>query len=161
MNREFFEFWGNLMLQVARGQKQMEDISRWMTQGFTSQKDLMDMFMKSFGIEPKAKQTSAGSDIWKEAMEQYREMMGLVSRAEYRALADRYEKMKRKSAEQEATIQNLRLQLAEQGKGQGELARSFQALMTDQQKQFEQLSESFQRFFSQTPSSSDTETTKK
>jgi hypothetical protein len=34
MDRHFLEFWGNFLINAAKGQKQMEDMSKWMQQGF-------------------------------------------------------------------------------------------------------------------------------
>ena len=40
MDRQFLEFWGNYLLSVARGQKQLEDVTRWIRGGFSGVEEL-------------------------------------------------------------------------------------------------------------------------
>jgi hypothetical protein len=46
MDKYFLEFWGNFLINTAKGQKQMEDMSKWMQQGFEGFDELTGMFRK-------------------------------------------------------------------------------------------------------------------
>ena len=51
MDRQFLEFWGNYLLSVARGQKQLEDVTRWISGGFSGVEELTALFKKYYGLE--------------------------------------------------------------------------------------------------------------
>jgi hypothetical protein len=51
MDRQFLEFWGNYLLSVARGQKQLEDVTRWIHGGFSGVDELTALFKKYYGLE--------------------------------------------------------------------------------------------------------------
>ena len=48
MDRHFLEFWGNFLVNAAKEQKRLEDLSNWMQQGFKFKgfDDLTEMFRK-------------------------------------------------------------------------------------------------------------------
>ena len=50
MNSQFYEFWGNFLTHVAQGQKQVEDMSAWMKQGYTGADDLATLFRRAYGL---------------------------------------------------------------------------------------------------------------
>jgi hypothetical protein len=53
------EFWGNFLINAAKGQKQLEDMSKWMQQGFEGFDELTGMFKKFYGLEHMEKDTPA------------------------------------------------------------------------------------------------------
>ena len=50
MDRHFLEFWGNFLLQVANGQKQLEDLAKWSKQGVNFG-DFTTLFRQAYGLE--------------------------------------------------------------------------------------------------------------
>jgi dTDP-4-amino-4,6-dideoxygalactose transaminase len=108
MDRQFLEFWGNYLLAAAKGQKQLEDLNRWIRRGCSGFEELTAMFKKYYGLQDPRRKDSAADQAWQNA-----------------------------AAEQEKTIQILRKLLAEEGTYQGETVKVFQDLVNKQAAAFE------------------------
>ena len=155
MDRHFLEFWGNFLINAAKGQKQLEDISKWMQQGFKGFDELNDLFRKFYGLDHLEKDTSGYMETWKRASENFQKsfrdylsLMGVVPKEEHLALVKKYEELKEKIDAQEETIKNLRVLLEEKkGETQGELVKGFQEIIEKQSEQFQEAMETFGRFF--------------
>ncbi len=146
MNRQFLEFWGNFLLQAAKGQKQMEDLARWSRKGFSSFGDLLPMFRQAYGLEDADQDSPDAVKLWKKAEEDFRHsfedylsLLGVVPREEYAELARKYEKLKEQVADQEETIRHLRELLAGKGLDLGTATREFQKLLQKQGAEFQKL----------------------
>ena len=148
MDKHFLEFWGNFLISAAKGQQQLEDMTKWLTGGFAEVQGLTDMFQKAYGLD-RLNETSADYlKIWKkaemdfkESQRAYMKLMGLVPREDYAALADRLEELQEKVAAQEDTIKHLRLLLEDKGLGYQAATLEFQELIKKQ-------AETVQEFFS-------------
>jgi hypothetical protein len=155
MDRHFLEFWGNFLINVAKGQKQMEDMSKWMQQGFEGFDELTGMFKKFYGLEHMEKDTPTYMETWKQASENFQKsfkdylrLMGVVPKDEHLALVKKYEELKEKVAAQEETIKHLRMLLEEKKvEIQGELVQGFQEIIEKQSEQFQETMETLSRFF--------------
>ena len=155
MDRNFLEFWGNLLINAAKQQKQMEDLAEWMQQGFKGVDEWTAMFNKFYGMEHLKKNTPAYMESWEEASERffnsfkdYLDLMGMVPKNEHLALVKKYEELKEKVADQEETIQHLRMLLEKRkAESQDEMVQGFQTLIDKQSKQFQQTMEAFGSFF--------------
>jgi len=148
MDKHFLEFWGNFFLSAAKGQQQLEDMTRWLTGGFAEVKGLTDMFQKAYGLDRLQESSDEYLKIWKKAEKDFKDsqraylnLMGLVSREDYAALAERLEELKEKVASQEDTIKHLRQLLADKGLDYRAVTLEFQELIKKQ-------AESVQEFFS-------------
>ena len=157
MDKHFLEFWGNFLINTAKEQKRMEDLSKWMQQGFNFKgfDDLAEMFRKFYGLEHMEKDTPAYMESWEKASENflesfkdYLELMGMVPKDEHMALVKKYEELKEKVVGQEETIKSLRLLVEEKrAESQEELVQGFQDLIEKQSKQFQETMETFGSFF--------------
>ena len=155
MDKHFLEFWGNVLINAAKEQKRLEDLSKWMQQGFNGFDDLTEMFRKFYGLDHMEKDTPAYLETMKKASENflesfkdYLDLMGMVPKDKHLALVQKYEALKEKVADQEATIKNLQLLLEEKrAESQGELVLGFQDLIEKQTKQFQETIETFGSFF--------------
>jgi hypothetical protein len=155
MDRKFLEFWGNLFINAAKQQKQMEDLAKWMEQGFKGVDELTAMFNKFYGLEHLKKDTPAYMESWEAASENflnsfknYLDLMGMVPKNEHLALVKKYEKLKEKVADQDETINHLRLLLEEKKtETQEELVQGFYDLIEKQSNQFQKTMETFGSFF--------------
>jgi tetratricopeptide (TPR) repeat protein len=155
MDRHFLEFWGNFLINAAKGQKQMEDMSKWMQQGFEGFDELTAMFKKFYGLEHMEKDTPIYMETWKQASENFQEsfkdylrLMGVVPKDEHLALVKKYEELKEKVADQEETIKHLRMLLEEKKvEIQGELVQGFQEIIEKQSEQFQETMETLRKFF--------------
>jgi len=151
MDRQFLEFWGNFMLNAAKSQKQVEDLTAWLKGGLKGFEELSSLFQEVYGMGDRGQEDPEGGGAWAAAQENftksYREylaLLGVVPREEYLALVRKYEELKAKVASQEETIQHLR-QLLSQGNPEGyqEVAGQIEALVQKQGEQFQRLMESF------------------
>ena len=74
---------------------------------------------------------------FRESFKEYLNLLGMVPREEYAALARQYEELKEKVAEQEETIQQLRMLADEKGVGLAATTLEFQRLIKKQGEQFQ------------------------
>ena len=157
MDRQFLEFWGNFLIHAAKGQKQLDDMTRWMQQGFKGFDELTAMFKTFYGLDNSDESTANDMLLWKKASEDFQKsfkdylrLMGLVSKDEHLALVEKYETLKEKVAVQEETIKHLRMLLEEKhDTSQADLAQEFQTLIEKQTQQFRQTIETFGKPFNE------------
>jgi hypothetical protein len=155
VDKNFLEFWGNFLINTAKEQQRMEDLSKWMQQGFKGFDELTAMFNKFYGLEQMERDTPAYMETWKKASENFLQsfndcigLMGMVPKDKHLALIKKYEELKEKIAAQEETINHLRLLLEEKKtESQKELVQGFQDLIEKQSKEFQETMETFGRFF--------------
>jgi hypothetical protein len=146
MNRHFLEFWGKALLQAAQSQKQLEDLAKWCQRGFLGFQDYTQLFKAAYGLNEMAESSPDYLTLWKKSEDDFREsfkeylnLLGMVPREEYAALARNYEELKEKVAEQEETIKLLRMLLEEKGLGLTAASLEFQKLIEKQGEQFQKL----------------------
>lgn len=151
MDEHFLEFWGNFLLSAAKGQRQLDEVSRWMSQGMRGFSELTDMFRQFYGL---GSESAANSENWKtacssfeKAHKAYLDALGAVPKSEYTALKMQLEALRKKVGDQEAALRKIRLELSESRMAQGDVVRGFQQLVQVQSEQFQELTDSFSRFF--------------
>jgi hypothetical protein len=155
MDRHFLEFWGNFLIDAAKQQKRVEDMTQWMQQGFKGFEELTAMFNEFYGLDHLEKNTPAYMETWKRAsenfMKSYNEvlgLMGMVTMNEHLSLVKKYEELKEKVASQEKSINHLRRLLEEKKtESQEELVQGFQDLIEKQSKQFQETMDTFGSVF--------------
>ena len=146
MDPNFLEFWGKALLQAAQSQKQLEDLAKWCQRGFLGFQDYTQLFKASYGLDEMAESSPDYFTLWKKSEDDFRDsfkeylnLLGMVPREEYAALARKYEDLKEKVAEQEETIKVLRMLLEEKGLGLAATSLEFQRLIEKQGEQFQKL----------------------
>ena len=144
MNRHFLEFWGKALLQAAKSQKQLEDLAKWCQRGFLGFQDYTQLFKASYGLDEVGEDNPDYFAMWKKAEDDFRNsfkdylnLLGMVPRKEYAALARQYEELKEKVAEQEEIIKHLRMLADEKGMGLEATTLEFQKLLKKQGEQFQ------------------------
>jgi hypothetical protein len=155
MDTKFMEFWGHFLLNAAKNQKQLEDMTQWMQRGFTGFEELTSLFRKAYGLEKSEPTSPDFMKTWAEAQENftksfkdYLALLGVVPREEYLALARKYEELKEKVQSQEETIKHLRMlvSVASKEEFQG-LAGQLEGLVQKQGEQFQKLMDNFTQAF--------------
>jgi hypothetical protein len=158
MDKNFLEFWGKFLIEVAKGQKQMEDINKWTSQGLKGFEDLSNMFKKAYGLEGLKEDNPDSLKMWKTAemdftksYKEYIKLIGMVPRDDYLQLVSKYEQLKEKCALQEETIKHLRMLMDAKSSEYGEVAKGFQELAQNQSDQFQKLLAAFTEAFKKEP----------
>ena len=152
MNRQFYEFWGNFFTNVAQGQKQLDDMSAWIKQGFTGPDDLTALFRRCYGLKASEPDGSLDIQSWQKAITdfqqtfaQFGEQWGWVTQTEHQKVLDNCAALEKKVQQQEATITQLRDLLNQEGLGHTELFQHFKGALEDQSSQFQELMESISK----------------
>jgi hypothetical protein len=150
MDRQFLEFWGNYLLSVARGQKQLEDVSRWMRGGFSGVEELTALFKKYYGLEDQSQDRPESSAAWERAAEDFKKsfrdyfcIMGWVSKDEYQNLEQENQALKQKIEAQEQTISRLRDLIKNPGIDPNKSLDVLQDLINKQSAEFQKLVKKF------------------
>lgn len=155
MDSRFLEFWGNFLLAAAKGQKQLEEMAHWMSQGFKAAgfEDLAAMFTRAYRLKAPDPAGAPDKGPWEAAARQfsrslgeYMTLLGMVSGEEHRRLQKRCEALEKKCADQEETIANLRKLLGTGETGHAEVIKKFQDILENQTTQFQNLVSSSTRF---------------
>lgn len=146
MDRHFLEFWGNFLLNAAKGQKHLEDLTKWLNQGFFNFQELTTLFQKAYGLDQLEQGSPDYLQAWKKAEEEFRKslrdylkLLEVVPRSEYLALAGKHEELEKKVAQQEETIKHLKMLLKGKGMGFDAAALEFQELIKSQGDQFQEV----------------------
>lgn len=148
MDKQFLEFWGNFLLNAAKGQKQLEDMTRWMGRGFSGFSELTDMFRKFYGLEEMRHDSPDYTKAWEKASENFKksfndwlECMNVVPKNEYLSLEKKYDALRKKFAAQDETIRHLQNLLSEKGIPYLDAVQSFTEMIEKQAQQFQDLME--------------------
>lgn len=156
MDKNFIEFWGNFLLNAAKGQKHLEEMTRLVQEGFKGIEQQLSLFRKCYGLDDVSEASPDYMEMWSKAaadlQNSYKEflgLMGLVPKEEYLALVEKYEALKEKSASQEETIRHLKMKTTVKDVDQGEVVKGFEVLMEKQGEQFQELMKSFGPLYKQ------------
>ena len=162
VDRHFLELWGNLLINAAKGQKQIEELTQWINQGLKGFEGQNAIFRKFYGLNSLdqespdfLKASKNAADDFQKSLKEYLDLMGVVRKDEHLKLVGKYEDLKKKAADQEETIKHLRMLLDEKGIAQGEVPKGFQDLIRKQTDQFQDLMKGFGHFHEKDPSSTD------
>lgn len=157
MDWRLLEFWGNLLLNAAKGQKQMDDMAEMLRKSYSGFEGMLDLFQKVYGLDPATRSNPSYLDVWNKAETDFRKsykdflaLMGGVPRDEHQALLQQNEELKKKVASQGEMIkhlQNLFLQTKGIGAGYEEMTRQFVELVKEQGDQFKSFMENYGRLF--------------
>ena len=150
MDRQFLEFWGNYLLSVSRGQKQLEDVTSWIRGGFSGVEELTALFKKYYGLEEQSQEGPESSAAWEKAAADFKKsfgdyfsIMGWVSKDEYQILEKENQALKQKIEAQEETISRLRDLLKSPGIDPNKSLDVLQDLINKQSAEFQKLVKKF------------------
>jgi Skp family chaperone for outer membrane proteins len=160
MDKRFFEFWGNLFINAAKGQEHLEDMTKWMAQGLKGFEDFSNMFRKFYGLDnvdegsPEyLKQWQHAAGEFQKSFKDYLGLMGVIPKEEHLKLVQKYEELKKRAADQEETINHLKTLLDQRSSSQEAVTQTFQDLMNKQADEFQKLMKNVEKFSTSAPSS--------
>ena len=146
MDKHFLEFWGNYLVAVARGQKQLEDLSRWIRQGFQGVEGLQALFARTYGLDELQPDSNAYQEKWKQATAEFRKSfretfaaLGWAAEEELETLRQENRRLEKQVAEHEKTIGRLKGLLEAEGLDQEKAVAVFRDLVHKQSREFEKL----------------------
>ena len=146
MDRQFLEFLGSFFLNAAKGQKQLEDMTRWIRGGFSGFDDLTRMFRKFYGMNELplaspdyARAWETASENFKKSYHEWLNLMSVIPKSEYQTLQKKCEGLEEKVASQDETIRQLRKLLSEKGLPYLDAIQGFAQMMEEQGRQFQEL----------------------
>jgi hypothetical protein len=150
MNWQFYDFLGNYFHQVAQGQKQMEDFSQWMQQGFDNFNDMAKLFQRSYGLKEIDPSGDSSAQTWEKAIEEFQEtwvklagQWGWVSAEEHKKILEKCAELEKEVDEKKIMIDQLRELMAQEGMGHAELFKHLQDSINEQSVQFQELMRTF------------------
>jgi hypothetical protein len=163
MDEKFLEFWGNMLINAARGKKQTDEFFRWMKsagpgkeapRAFPGTEELADTFRKFYGLDQVSERGEEYKQLYEKSLRDFQKsfkdymgLMGIVPREEHLALVRKYEKLKERCAEQEETIRHLRMLLAARENGQADLSGQLQEVVRSQSELFQRMVSEFGQCF--------------
>jgi len=174
IDSKFLEYWGNLMLNAAQGQKQVEAFQKWLGKSANglptltsvekkSKEDeaFMSEFAKVYGTDSLPEGASSYWQMmqntasgYQASFKKYIRMMGAVPRDEYAMLQEKYESLDKKVSEMEKTIALLQTQLGVKPSEPEGLTQGIKELVAKQGDQFQEIMQSFQKLYRKNGSSS-------
>jgi len=179
MDERFLEFWGNFLINTAKGKKQAEEMSKWLGKSFSPLtdisspkakpgfEDISEMFRKFYGLENLSEYSEEYETLAKKAsvdfqksFNDYLGMMGMVSKAEHLALIRKYEDIKKKCADQEETIRHFQMLLEAGDEEQGHAVKNLRDMAKDQAELFQKMMASFAPVSDQEPEKKETDSIK-
>jgi hypothetical protein len=156
MDKNFFEIWGQLFLNAAKTQKQMEDFNLWMTQGKKSFEQMTSLFMKQYspdipegdreGTADYTKVYKQSMEVFQESFREYLAMFEMVPKADYLVLEKKVAVLEAKCREQDETIVQLRKLMGTSGADHSKVAEGFRELLEQQANDFQELMKNLSSF---------------
>ncbi len=151
MDHQFLDFWGNLWLQMAQGQKQWDGVIDGWRKGLMGSSEWNAMLGKVYGLKPPVPESRDMNKAWEETLQIFQEwlrdyfnLLGYVSRTDYDRLQNEHDRLQedhrlleKKSEIQEETIRNLQALLAVRAMDPASLAKPFKDLISQQTEQFQ------------------------
>jgi hypothetical protein len=154
MDRKFLEFWGNILLNAAKGQEQAESLNRMVREGFKTFEQQLSLFEKFYGLDKKPDPSTPYAEMWTKAAsdfaksyQEFLSLMGTVPREEYEELSRQNEALKKKIT---ALEEALRREKKKTGSGETdptEVVKGFEGLMQKQTEQFQALVASYGKLY--------------
>ena len=158
MDTAFLEFWGKFLINVAQGQKQLDEMSTWMRRGYADADDLANLFRSCYGLNAPDTASTQDPRAWQDAVAEFQNTFaqfaaqwGWVPRAEHQQALDKCADLEQQVQTQQETIRQLRELLAHKGLGYNELLQHMQGYLKDQSDQFQRLMDNVLSAFKEKP----------
>ncbi|MBA4396372.1 MAG: hypothetical protein C0394_03160 [Syntrophus sp. (in: bacteria)] len=146
MDTNFFEFWGQSFLNIAKGQRQIDEFRQWLRQGLSGSDSLSVLFRQIYGLDSVEKGGEESLKLYEKAMQSFQQsfrdylrLFDVAPREEFENLKQECEALKQKISEQEQTIGQLRKVLGDKGLESDETVRDLQILIKKQTDQFQEM----------------------
>lgn len=153
MDKNFLEFWNNYLKNAVAGRSQLDEMTRWMQHGFSGSDNLTAMFKRAYGLDKFSEDLPDYTKLAGEAALSFQNSlkgvlssMGMVPGEEHAAILEENEALKKKLAELEKAIAQLKTMLDENMTSSDGRTKNFQDMLTSQNEQFQTLMNSIGQF---------------
>jgi hypothetical protein len=160
MDANFLEFWGQSLLGLAKGQRQMEEFSRLLSGGLGGSDSLSNLFRSIYGLDKLKKDSDEylnlhekATQSFQQSFREYLRLFDVTPRQEHESLVKECEALKQRILEQEQTIGRLRKILGDKGLESAETVRDLQNVLKKQVDQFQEVMTTIGQTFQKKPPS--------
>lgn len=145
MDANFLEFFGQMLIQTAKGQRQMDQFGQWMRQGFsaTNTPGFSDTFQRIYGLTDISKESDQYTRLFQKAQAdflmaygEFMGLMGLVPEKKYKQLEEEYQSLEKKYLAQEKKITQLKAKLGKSNNPSDDLTDQLTDLIKQQKNEF-------------------------
>jgi len=154
MDKNLLEFWGQIFLNAARSQQQMEDWNKWFSiDGFGKNKLFSSLLnqpetQKTEEITPEILEIARkATDAYKEVFKASLSLFDVVAKEDYDELLKENELLKEKVKAQENIIKNRRNQPEKDIFEQQEVVNNLTEIVKDQTQQFQDLMKQMGKYY--------------
>ncbi len=145
MDASFLELFGQMLIQAAKGQRQMDQFSNWRKQGFNAANlpGFNDYFQRLYGLKNIAKESDQYGKLSQKAQAdfltaygEFMGVMGLVPEKKYEALQQEFEALEKKCQAQEKMMTQLKAKLGKSKSPSDDLTDQLTDLIEQQRSEF-------------------------
>ena len=145
MDANFLEFFGQMLIQAAKGQRQMDQFSNLMQQGLnaTNRSEFSDTFQRLYGLTDISKESDQYTGLFQKtqadfiaAYGEFMGLMGLVPEKKYKQLEEEYQALEKKCLAQEKKIAQLEAKLGKSNNPGDDLTDQLSDLIKQQKSEF-------------------------
>lgn len=156
MDANFLEFFGQMLIQTAKGQRQMDQFGQWMRQGFsaTNMPEFNDYFQRIYGLTDISKESDQYTQLFQKAQVdfltafgQFIGLMGLVPEKKYNELEGEYQALEKKYLAQEKKMTQLKAKLGKSNIPGDDLTNQLTDLIKQQKNEFSSTLKSLSSIF--------------
>lgn len=152
------EFWGQIFLNAARSQRQMEDWNKWFSVDSAGKNKLFNGILKQPETQKTEETTPEILEMTRKASDAYKEMFkaslsifDVVSREDYNELLEENKLLKEKVIEQENLIKKRKHQPDKDIFEQQEVVNNLTEIVKDQAQQFQDLMKQIGKYYKKEP----------
>ncbi len=154
MDKNLLEFWGQIFLNAARSQQQMEDWNKWFSIDSFGKNKLFSSLLnqpetqKTEEITPEILEIARkATDAYKEVFKASLSLFDVVAKEDYDELLKENELLKEKVKAQENIIKNRRNQPEKDIFEQQEVVNNLTEIVKDQTQQFQDLMKQMGKYY--------------
>lgn len=156
MDANFLELFGQMLIQAAKGQRQMDQFSSWMQQGLKAadMSGPSDYFQQIYGLADISKESAQYTQLFQKAQTdflaaygEFTGLLGLVPEKKYEALQQEFEALEKKCQAHETIIAKLTAKLKKDGDPTADLTGQLTDLIENQNSEFSKTVKSLGKLF--------------
>lgn len=154
MDKNFLEYWGQIFMNAAQGQQQLENWNKWFRQSMGGENPFLKSMFNQQETEKPQETTPEIFEITKKATDAYKEMFkaslsmfDMISKEEYNKLLNENEELKEKILRQEEIIKNVKTKSKNDNYGQEDVVDNLTKIVKDQTQQFQDLMNQIGKYY--------------